>query len=442
MLKHIVIALTIALVACADDEISSTTTSAATISNPYGLNAHVASTAMLNRFADIGIGWYRVDADWPAIEPIQGQFQWGEIDRAVNAIKARQGFVNVVLAYTPSWASGTSNRADPPLQPQTWVNFVQQATQRFRGRVDCISIWNEPNLSEFWRGTRAQYLNTILVPGLQAVKQVAPELPTCGPDLSSSGNERDDWMAPILQSAGSLLNIITHHQYDGNDTPSGRVAEIQLMHDFVAQRGHGSKPFWITEIGWRFPGTSRAQQAQFLQQIMAAMAARPWWNKTFWYDSHGVGWGLLDGEGGAVTPAFDAYRAVIANSPHNPNQTPGPGPGPTVLVANEILQPNQFRVSGDGRFRLVFQGDGNLVLYQVTGGITALWSTGTNGSGAAFVAMQSDGNLVMYSATSAVLWSTNTWGHPNSWLVVQDDGNLVLYAPGPTALWSSGTCCH
>jgi hypothetical protein len=155
-----------------------------------------------------------------------------------------------------------------------------------------------------------------------------------------------------------------------------------------------------------------------------------------------VGWGLLDGEGGAVTPAFDAYRTVIANSPHAPNQTPGPGPGPTVLVANETLLPNQFRVSSDGRFRLVFQGDGNLVLYRVTGGMTALWSTGTNGTGAALVAMQSDGNLVMYSTTSAVLWSTNTWGHPNSWLVVQDDGNLVLYAPGPTPLWSSGTCCH
>jgi hypothetical protein len=250
---------------------------------------------------------------------------------------------------------------------------------------------------------------------------VAPELTTCGPDLSSSGNERDEWMGPILAAAGSLLDVITHHQYDGNDTVSGRVLEIERMHQFLAARGHGHKPLWITEIGWDAPRFSRAQQAQYLRDTMAAMAARPWWNKTFWYDSHGIGWGLLDGEGGAPTPSLP------------------PPAGPSVLGPNESMQPGDQRVSADGRFVLAFQGDGNLVLYQ---GGTALWSTGTHGAGATVAVMQGDGNLVLYSAGGAALWASNTAGHPGAWLVVQGDGNLVLYSASGAALWASNTCCR
>jgi hypothetical protein len=423
------------------DAASSTVNVATTIDNPFGLNAHSARDEFLDRFAQIGIGWYRVDAEWSQNEPAEGQLHWATTDRLVDTIKANGGFVNLVVAYTPSWASGSTNPAAPPLQPQKFVSYVRQVALRYRGRADCIGIWNEPNLQQFWAGTKTQYLNDILVPSLQAIKAAAPELTTCGPDLSSSGNEREDWMGPILAAAGSLLDVITHHQYDGSDTVSGRVLEIERMHQFLAARGHGNKQLWITEIGWDAPRFTRTRQAQFLRDTMAAMAARPWWNKTFWYDSHGIGWGLLDGEGGAPTPSFDAYRAVIANSPYNPDPPdPVPPPtGPSVLGPNEALQPGAQRVSADGRFVLAFQGDGNLVLYQ---GSTALWSTGTHGTGATVAVMQGDGNLVLYSSAGAPLWASNTAGNPGAWLVVQGDGNLVLYSSSGTALWASNTCCR
>jgi hypothetical protein len=446
MHRHVttsLLAITLAIGACADATEPArpgTDTAATTVDNPFGLNAHAARDEFLDRFATIGIGWYRVDAEWSQNEPVEGQLDWSTTDRVVNAIKARGGFVNLVVAYTPSWASGSSNPAAPPLEPWKFVNYVRAVTEHYRGRADCIGVWNEPNLGQFWAGTKSQYLHDILVPSLHAIKEVAPEMTTCGPDLSSSGNERDEWMGPILQAAGPLLDVITHHQYDGNDTVSGRVSEIQRMHDYVAARGHGNKPFWITEIGWDSPRWSRAQQAQYLQDTMAAMRARPWWNKTFWYDSHGVGWGLLDGEGGGSTPSFDAYRAVIANSPYNPELPPiEPPTGPSTLGPDDSLQPGDQRVSADGRFVLVFQGDGNLVLYQ---GGEALWNTQTSGSTASLVVMQGDGNLVMYDGGGGVHWSSNTWGNPGAWLTVQSDGNLVIYSAGGSPLWSSNTCCR
>jgi hypothetical protein len=100
--------------------------------------------------------------------------------------------------------------------------------------------------------------------------------------------------------------------------------------------------------------------------------------------------------------------------------------------------PGQSRQSADGRFRLVYQVDGNLVLYQ---GSNPLWASATYGTTPGFVAMQADGNFVVYDSTGAV-WASNTWGHPGAFLVVQDDGNTVIYSTGSSPLWAANTCCR
>jgi hypothetical protein len=94
-------------------------------------------------------------------------------------------------------------------------------------------------------------------------------------------------------------------------------------------------------------------------------------------------------------------------------------------------------ISCDGRFKLVMQTDGNLVLYM--NGTTALWSTGTVGSGATQAAMQTDGNFVLYAGATPV-WASNTAGHPNAVISVQNDGNVVIYYGSP--IWATNTCCH
>jgi hypothetical protein len=88
---------------------------------------------------------------------------------------------------------------------------------------------------------------------------------------------------------------------------------------------------------------------------------------------------------------------------------------------------------------LIFQSDGNLVLYKTTGGSRkAVWASGTNGKGATDVCLQGDGNLVVYSPSKA-LWASGTNGSGANDLKLQTDCNLVLYNAQGQAKWATGT---
>jgi len=111
--------------------------------------------------------------------------------------------------------------------------------------------------------------------------------------------------------------------------------------------------------------------------------------------------------------------------------TPRPGMAKSILSSSQILYKGEFIQSPNGRYKLVLQTDGNLVLYDKK---KAMWSTGTNGKNVKKLVMQSDGNLVLYG-TNGPVWATNTSGNRGAYLILQDDGNLVIYK----AVWSSST---
>ena len=99
--------------------------------------------------------------------------------------------------------------------------------------------------------------------------------------------------------------------------------------------------------------------------------------------------------------------------------------------------PDESLVSADGRFYLLYQTDGNLVLYETGAG--PIWASGTAGSTAGRAVMQHDGNLVVYDAASRIVFATNTSSHPGARLVMQNDGNLVIYDSNGTAIWATQT---
>jgi hypothetical protein len=155
----------------------------------------------------------------------------------------------------------------------------------------------------------------------------------------------------------------------------------------------------------------------------------------------------VQGDGNVVIYASD-WRALwstgtsqAAPSPPPPPSSSPPPPPPSpcgVLGSGHALEAGQHVLSCDGRFELVYQGDGNLVLYRHPGPVP-LWASGTDGYGAGRLVMQGDGNLVVYDPAWAPLWASGTDGNAGAWLAVQTDGNVVVYASDARPLWASGT---
>jgi LasA protease len=102
------------------------------------------------------------------------------------------------------------------------------------------------------------------------------------------------------------------------------------------------------------------------------------------------------------------------------------------LSDGSALRAGEMLISPNRAYRLVMQGDGNLVEYQAG---TALWASNTGGDNGAVVEMQSDGNLVIY-LNGAAKWASNTGGFQGAQLVLQDDSNLVMYGKQSAILWS------
>ena len=128
---------------------------------------------------------------------------------------------------------------------------------------------------------------------------------------------------------------------------------------------------------------------------------------------------------------------------------------------NTSFVKDQRNYSNDKRYCLVFQSDGNLVVYKMNGNkYSAIWNTGTNGIAMKSCIFQEDGNLVLYDYTGKARWDARTVQYnamkkktsgdvfmptlgKDAWLTLQNDGNLVIY-PGkyPSAanpFWNSGT---
>ena len=134
---------------------------------PYGINAHLPSSSLLDRVAAAGIAWIRVDFNWFMMEPARGVYDWTITDAVVGDARARGLNIYATLAYSPAWATGGQPPNTPPMDPKDWYAFVYTTVSRYRGSIQHWGMWNEPNFKHFFSGSPAQYINTILRVGAQ-----------------------------------------------------------------------------------------------------------------------------------------------------------------------------------------------------------------------------------------------------------------------------------
>ncbi|MEU2075501.1 tyrosinase family protein [Streptomyces sp. NPDC013489] len=103
-------------------------------------------------------------------------------------------------------------------------------------------------------------------------------------------------------------------------------------------------------------------------------------------------------------------------------------PGDTLLGGDSIG-------SGDGRYRLAYETDGNLVLYE-DGDRTPRWPSGTQRRSPGMCVMQMDGDLTIDDAGGQRVWSLGIGGRGNR-LRLTKEGTLEVSGLSGEIVWRS-----
>jgi hypothetical protein len=312
--------------------------------SPYGINVHAPAgaqlAAQLDRVERGGIGWVRIDFIWAAVETQRGVYDWRLYDALVAAAQQRGLSVLAIVAYTPQWATDGPEIAGVPRDADDWKTFCTKAAKRYRGRIAAWEIWNEPNLTKFWAGSRQQYWQQILIPGADAIHAADPQALVAGPALAHVGS-RDwhHWLLETLQTAGDKIDVVTHHLYDGDgsrDVTTKLDGSTQFgnnpglwnviapsVREVLKAAGARDKPFWLTETGWESDDVGETRQGDHYRGLLGdwlAGGTRDWVKKVFFYelqDNSDFSWGVLRPDG-SLKPAYGAFRGFIAEHPAAP----------------------------------------------------------------------------------------------------------------------------
>jgi polysaccharide biosynthesis protein PslG len=310
----------------------------------FGVNIHapqgVELAAELDRVKAAGLGWVRIDFIWAVVEPRKGAYNWHGYDALAAAARARGLQIYATLAYTPAWATDGPELSGVPRNPDDWRRICQRAAMRYRGKITYWGLWNEPNLQQFWAGSRDQYIDVILKTGADAIHAGNRGAKVGGPDLAhlvSGDADWYDWLRESLLEAGDRLDFITHHIYDssGNRSVTSKLEASTLfgghpalwgyvppsVKEVLESTGWTDKPVWLTETGWESSRVGESGQASYYSGLLSdwftGRSGRGWLTKVFFYelkDSADPGsstWGILRPDG-SPKPAYDAYQAFVA----------------------------------------------------------------------------------------------------------------------------------
>lgn len=307
---------------------------------------------MLEQAAEAGIDWVRIDFSWFDVESTQGNLDWWKFNRFTAKAESLGLNVFASLGGPPSWAlkypSAQSHEPGYRVIEELsgWYSFVDAAVSRYEGVIDHWGIWNEPDLTAFWYGTRQEYIEDIFMPTADIIHAASPTAKLVGPGLSMLASNQPtgpwyDWLEDIFVQAGDKIDIFDFHAYrDSRGELNFRIAwdgdisalygqppgttftttgSIRANLDAYGWEG----PVWLTETGWDYepddPYYAANRLTETLEDWCTGEPSRDWLDKIFFYHLWDgpvpvPGEGLFNTDG---TPreTFEAYADFIAAHP-------------------------------------------------------------------------------------------------------------------------------
>ncbi len=400
--------------------------------------------ASAQRFASArqaGASWDRWVIYWQDVETSPGRYDWSGVDPVVAGDVAQGLAVDAVLLGTPSfYATSVTSALDgeainapygglrtlpssattPPqgldlptfadgtdfwmpgkqVNPRNpWASFVYAAVSRYHAQIHYWEVWNEPDFSQFWAGSVAQYARLIKVAYLAAhAADDNAKILIGGLMYWQWANAYGDqaWLKKLLATIvpdptaaanGYYFDVVPLHWYSRSSDAYWKTLSAESA---LASFGITGKDVWINETNapacdeaaiqyascndypggvnpngtWASGHATIEEQASFLIQSAAfgfAAGASHVFAFQWQDDGNSDAYGLLRNDGSA-RPALEAYRLVArylegfttvrresaGGAEWITFGVPGPNPHRATVLWNDTGQPVSATVTAAG----------------------------------------------------------------------------------------------
>lgn len=313
---------------------------------PYGFTVYtVFREETVADLAQLHVDWIRYQLNWSDIEPQPDQYDWSKLDAAVALANAHHIHIAFPIQVAPKWALSQTcaDRKFLPGPTETAL-FAQTIAQRYdnqhgHGFIDSFEVGNE-EFDSLWTGDWNQsiacrqptFYGPVLKAAYLAIKRASPQaLVGMNSMWWVNTPHVHDYMNWLYQNGyGQYFDFANFHYYichgDPFETQQDRPSfteEWQTIHSVMKQYNDGTKPIWVTEIGWNISSVeqdpncivSPQQQAQYLVKTTHAAMDSHIIHHIFWYTIDRGDDGMSITQPSGNLPSFFALQDFIKRHP-------------------------------------------------------------------------------------------------------------------------------
>ncbi len=289
--------------------------------------------------AELGAKWARCQTGWNRCEEARGEYTFEWLDDIVDSLLKigvqpwfNLGYGNKL--YTPQKPSDMSVGWAPIFDDEAkaaWLRFVGKLAEHFADRVDHWEIWNEPNISGFWKPNKPNAADYVSM-----VEATAPVIRRAIPNVVLIGGAFAGIPMSYIQGcleAGLTKHVdkISYHPYRPSPE-SGYAGEIATLRKMISKH-NPEVELWQGENGCpslggpdtdstgalsRMPWTETAQAKWLTRRILSDLRLGIEMTSYF-HTVDLVGYrgktnykGLIRGKDYTRKPSFDAYQCLCA----------------------------------------------------------------------------------------------------------------------------------
>ena len=248
----------------------------------------------------------------PASAASYNQGYLGKLDAFIAAANTRGMKVLITLAGTPCWTTTAPNlgcsttayaTSAGPLYPPKSMTSYQAAAQfvvnRWGQGLAGLEVWNEPNYDKYFRVPAGHDVAKDYVALVRAAYAGAKSADPAIPVIAGALAESDGVFLARLYAQGlaGSADAISVHPYNMNwnqqgslwgdplqpfsDTTSSLATGVPWLHDLMTLNGEGSKPIWVTEVGYSDCNASptcldRTTAADYMTKSLSLLQGMPY----------------------------------------------------------------------------------------------------------------------------------------------------------------------